>query len=168
MAKREIWRAISSLNGFYEASSLGRIRRAKPGHTTWVGRIIKIGYDGKGYGVVGVRDRTGGECIKRFVHQLVLEVFRGPCPKGKEPHHKDFTPRNNKISNLVYTTRKQNMRYSRQAGRVGKLSATEVRTIRRLYARGDIIQHKLASMFSVTQSEISDVILRIVWKDVKD
>lgn len=47
----------------------------------------------------------------RYVHQLVLELFVGPRPRGKEARHfPDQNPANNHVSNLSWTTAVINQR----------------------------------------------------------
>lgn len=42
------------------------------------------------------------------VHRLVLLVFVGACPEGKECCHKDGNPSNNHVSNLYWGTKSEN------------------------------------------------------------
>jgi len=51
-----------------------------------------------------------GRGNSRLVHQLVLEAFKGPCPPGMECLHKNHTPGDNKLSNLKYGTRSENIK----------------------------------------------------------
>jgi hypothetical protein len=45
----------------------------------------------------------------RFVHTLVLEAFVGPCPDGMECLHGDDNPANNRMDNLRWGTRRENI-----------------------------------------------------------
>jgi molybdenum-dependent DNA-binding transcriptional regulator ModE len=47
--------------------------------------------------------------VFRYVHQLVLDAFVGPCPPGLECRHLDGNRRNNLVWNLRWGTKKQNM-----------------------------------------------------------
>lgn len=48
--------------------------------------------------------------VRRYVHQLVLEAFIGPCPDGMEARHfPDRNPTNNAASNLLWGTHRQNI-----------------------------------------------------------
>lgn len=50
-----------------------------------------------------------GEKFYRFVHQLVLTAFVGPCPLDHEAcHDPDPDPSNNRLENLRWGTRKEN------------------------------------------------------------
>jgi len=44
----------------------------------------------------------------KYVHQVVMEAFNGPCPERMEVAHKDGSRDNNHLSNLVYTSRIDN------------------------------------------------------------
>jgi hypothetical protein len=52
----------------------------------------------------------------RLVHQLVLLAFVGPRPDGTEVLHSDHNPTNNRLSNLRYGTRSENVRMDYDAG----------------------------------------------------
>jgi len=45
----------------------------------------------------------------RFVHRLVLETFVGPRPHGMEARHLDGDRTNNRVENLRWGTRKENV-----------------------------------------------------------
>ena len=44
----------------------------------------------------------------KYVHQVVMEAFNGPCPDRHEVAHIDGSRDNNHLSNLEYTTRPEN------------------------------------------------------------
>jgi hypothetical protein len=68
------------------------------------------------------------------VHRLILETFVGPCPEGHETLHLDDNPRNNRLENLRWGTRKENhstIRWRRgEANGHSKLTEDDVRAIR--------------------------------------
>ena len=49
-----------------------------------------------------------GNLVKRYRHRLIAEVFIGECPEGKECRHLDGDKTNNDISNLRWSTHKEN------------------------------------------------------------
>lgn len=57
--------------------------------------------------VIGYLNRVQ---ISYFVHRLVLEMFIGPCPYGLECRHLDGNPSNNRVENLMWSTRIANQR----------------------------------------------------------
>ena len=114
MGLEEQWLPVVGYEGVYEVSDRGRVRsldRVTP-HSRWgsrrlQGRVLKDADNGTGHRVVNLwRDRKHK---KVYVHRAVLEAFVGPAPEGTEACHLDDNPANNKISNLTWGTRAQNM-----------------------------------------------------------
>lgn len=112
----EKWKPIPNFEGFYEASSLGRIRsvdrwcnhsRYKNGLQHRQGRLISPGRSSK-YGHLKVKLCSNGKCVSRHVHQLILETFVGPKPAGNEVRHLNGIADDNRLENLAYGTRQEN------------------------------------------------------------
>jgi hypothetical protein len=57
-----------------------------------------------------------GKGNSRQVHQLVLEAFVGPCPEGYEVLHLNHEPSDNRLVNLKYGTRSENVRMDYAVG----------------------------------------------------
>lgn len=97
-----------------------------------------------GYGIVTLITPTGRRQFR--VHDLVLRAFRGPPLPGQQGRHWDGNRRNNKLSNLLWGTPKQNCedrtRHGRVTGRKGskhwkaKLRDRDIRDMRRWRAKG--------------------------------
>ena len=69
----EDWRPVVGYEGWYEVSSLGRVRRARPGLGARVGHILSPQLSNNGYLMVPLC-REG--CRRyRSVHRLVGEAF---------------------------------------------------------------------------------------------
>jgi len=68
--------------------------------------------------------REVGKPERFFVHQLVLLAFVGPCPEGEEVRHLNDVGNDNRLENLEYGTRKENLA---DAMRNGKLKLGEDR-----------------------------------------
>lgn len=92
----EEWRPVPGWP--YEASSLGRIRRAE------TGRILAPIAHTKGYHRVNLSQLNpdGGRALRRhaYVHELVCEAFHGPRPPGMQVDHRDTVRTNNTAANL--------------------------------------------------------------------
>ena len=130
MANREIWKPVPGYEGFYEVSSLGRIRG--------VDRMI-MRKDGKKYPVKGailspkkrrydgyleITLRREGHMKTFKIHRLVMLTFVGEPPEGKyEVDHKDGDPENNRLSNLEYVSKKEN--YMRMVANQGRGALVE-------------------------------------------
>lgn len=110
MSVPEIWKDIQGFEGFYQVSNLGRVRSLQ--RTTSHGRglqsrILKGDQRMEGHlQVVLYRD---GRRKTRYIHHLVLEAFVGTRPAGTECCHNDGQPSNNRVSNLRWDTRSNNL-----------------------------------------------------------
>lgn len=95
----EQWRAVPGFPN-YEVSDLGRIRSPRKVLSPWRssnGRYLIVSL------------RRDGETIKRPMHQLVLEAFIGPR-NGLDACHNNGDGRDNRLSNLRWDTRSENLK----------------------------------------------------------
>jgi hypothetical protein len=170
-AKKEIWKPYRE--GTYEASTLGRVRRAKPGRHTRIGLVLKGWVDRQGYirGPLSINNKL----YCRSFHRIVAEVFLGPCPKGKEVHHKDNIKSHNWVGNLEYITHLQNIQHSVRMGtramgeRNGSSVLTEedVRSIRALHIPYLVPVRLIANLLGFSVGAVGNVIEGVSWKHVK-
>lgn len=179
----ELWKDIPGWEGFYQASSHGRIRSLprtvnapnRWGHCmrTYPGRIMKQRPTPHfGHMTVGlVREGRGGP---KLVHRLVCEAFYGPCPPDKQHcAHRDGNPANNRPENLRWATVKENSEDTRRHGtmRVGeksnlaKLTEDDVLEIRRRSANGET-GYRIAKDTGLTGTAIYKIINRENWKHI--
>ena len=111
----EEWRPVVGHEGAYEVSNMGRVRsiphvvRVVPfgrAETTRVspGRILRPGPNLTGHVTVAIGRKS------RLVHALVAEAFLGPRPQGKEVLHLNHKPSDNRLENLRYGTRSENLK----------------------------------------------------------
>lgn len=144
---------------------------------------------GKGRRIVGTKwrrlkespEKTGHMHVtlypgrkKVWVHRLVLEAFVGPCPDGMECCHRDGDPSNNRTTNLRWGTKQSNADDRERHGNTfrgervfgSKLTAGEVKDIRRRHSHGEATLIVLASQYGVTKANISCVVRRKTWKHV--
>ena len=112
----EIWKDIKGFEGLYQVSNLGRVKSVERYIETkngkkqhWNEKLIASCDNGKGYKTVYLR--KNGKTYMKYVHRLVGESFLGNV-KSYDINHKDFDRSNNKLSNLVITTRLENIQYS--------------------------------------------------------
>lgn len=109
----EIWKDVPGYEGRYQVSSIGRVKRF-----FWRGKPCpkrKQVLNPKkqmhcGYYYVGLND---GKCIRYFgVHRLVALAFI-PNPEGKpEPNHINHNGSDNRVENLEWVTRSENILHS--------------------------------------------------------
>lgn len=110
----EIWKPARGFEGSYEVSNLGRVRgkdrtlvNVNGVARKWAGRLISPNIDHDGYQWVHLR--SNGMRKRISVHSLVLGTFVGARPENLDVAHSDGNPMNNKLSNLRYCTRAENM-----------------------------------------------------------
>ena len=118
MAKdAEEWKDVMGFEGWYQVSSLGRVKRLKKVHCNHGKRnIVKREYilcptkDRKGYYTVSI---SNGEIrTTRKVHRLVAEAFI-PNPEEKpQVDHKNRIRADNRVENLKWASNKENARNS--------------------------------------------------------
>lgn len=111
----EIWRGVPKYEDFYEASNLGRVRSldriliSRYGKKRrWKGKMLAgFGHE-DGYTYISIGRNV---CDKRPIlrHHVILMTFFGPKPDGLECRHLDGDPSNNRIDNLKYGTRAENV-----------------------------------------------------------
>ena len=110
----EQWRPVVDYEGLYEVSDLGRVRSLD---RITLDRLGKR-YARKGRLLKPVKNTNGrlqvylyrdGDQRPQQVHRLVLSAFVGPCPEGAEACHWDDDPTNNRLDNLRWASRSDNL-----------------------------------------------------------
>ena len=110
----------------------------------------------------------------RLVHRLVAEAFLGSPPDGYEVNHINSVKDDNRIENLEYVTRSQNLLHAvEQTGayrgeRNSQATITEetVREIRRMHSEG-MGYKRLAKHFGVSWGLARGVASGRCWSHVK-
>lgn len=168
MTEPEIWRDIPDMEGFYQASSLGRIRSVDRIHMQIAkgGDLRPFKYRGKirathrnasnGYLMIAL-SQPGRKRQTYAVHYLVCSAFHGPRPEGHVVAHGDGNRLNPSADNLRWATGSENA-----ADKIGhgthlvgerhgncRLSDGDVREIRRLRGEGHRFK-AIASRFGVS------------------
>lgn len=107
----ERWLPVVGWESSYQVSDLGRVRSIDRldlrGHRQR-GKILKPRPTGDGHQKVALCG--AGIRHDRHIHQLVIEAFVGPRPERHEVRHLNGIPDDNRLSNLSYGTRGQNLR----------------------------------------------------------
>lgn len=111
---------IPGYEGYYEASNFGNIRSSiirGHGGTTNKKHILKPSVNKCGYYVV-VFSINNVRKQKR-VNRLVISAFLG-IEEGKDVNHIDGNKLNNRLSNLEYCTRSENMKHAYSNGLISE------------------------------------------------
>lgn len=102
------WLPIPEFEDKYEISDSGAVRNAS-------GRELRPHSLPSGHKVVGLW--RNNKRHQKYVHRLVLEVFGEPCPEGMECLHANGDPSDNRVENLRWGSRSENMLDEVVAGR---------------------------------------------------
>lgn len=118
---KEIWKDIRDYEGIYQVSNLGRVKsfdiKDKLGRIR-KGRVLKGCKNTKGYLLVNLYKNNMG-CGK-LIHRLVAQAFI-PNPENKpQVNHIDENKTNNMVSNLEWSTSKENNNHGTHNERAAK------------------------------------------------
>ena len=113
---QEVWKAVPGYEGRYEVSDQGRVRsldRTVNQKSRWgtlytstrKGQLLRPGRMPGGHLSV-VIGRGNSQCV----HKLVLLAFVGPAPDKHECCHNNGNPADNRLENLRWGTRSENIK----------------------------------------------------------
>lgn len=178
----ENWKLIRNSN-CYEVSDLGNVRsiastmiRKDGKKYTLKSQIMKQFVSKNGYCIVPFKRDINA---KKTVHRLVMEAF---CPvenmENLDVNHIDGNKENNKLSNLEWCTKNENMSHAREIGlwkpenRKGEkhpmhtLTEKEVKEIKKLLLSKKYKQYEIAEMYNVSGTTISEIKTGRKWKHI--
>jgi len=150
----------------YSASPIGRPSRNKK--ATPRARALKQATGGHGYLVVTIAG------VVHTVHSLVLAAWVGPRPKGFVCRHRNGDKTDNRPSNLVWGTQRENVQDAIDHGTLvvgekrsnAKLTDEAVRKIRALIAEG-CTHTEIGKLFSVPRRRIGRIAEGKAWRHVR-
>ena len=175
----ETWKPVVGYEGYYEVSDMGRVKsldRVVVDPRGWeydrLGQIIAACDHGEGYLVLNLAVDTRKTLY--LVHRLVGEAFFGLCPEGCQTNHKNGIKADNRVANLEFVTRGENMRHAFRTGlydsNIGEnhyralLTEDDVLAIRSRYGAGGVTQRQLAEKYGVSRENISGITTGKTWK----
>jgi len=177
------WRVLPSCE-FYEVSDQGDVRsldrvislasrNAMTYERSRKGQTLKPVRHSQGYLMVNVPSR-------RSLHSVVAEAFIGPRPHGYDINHKNGIKTDNRVENLEYCSRSDNMRHAVATGLCPKpptkrgveqhkamLTEAQVLEIRDCYKHGSGIA-EMARRYGVGESTIRSIVQRKTWAWLSD
>ena len=180
---KEEWKPVVGYESAYEVSNIGRIRSVSrtivrtDGLTRRVIGKVLTPQDVRGYQVV-LFVLPGRRRFGMSIHRAVAMAFIGLPPSPKhEINHKNSVRGDNRVENLEWVTRSQNIVHSLTRGtRRGlageahprsRLTAKDVVEIRRL-ARGGVSGYRLASRFGVSQQHVTKIVSGQAWSCLEE
>lgn len=171
----EVWKNIPGYQGLYQVSDLGRVKS----FIAWNGtntRVLRPGKDTHGYFVVNLYRKKKRKFT--YIHQLVLKIFVGSCLSGMECRHLNDNKTDNRLVNLAYGTRSDNLLDRTRNGisntgdhkgiknEMSKLKDNNIVQIRKLLEDGLLTHRQIGDKFGVTGSLISMINIGKRWKHV--
>jgi hypothetical protein len=174
----EKWKDVPGYEGFYAASTLGRLMRTATPTGKPRRRIITPHKKKSGDSDYWLW--LDGLCKRINAHRLVWETFEGPIPKSMCINHKNGIRSDNRLSNLEAVSWSDNCKHSyrvlkRRAPNnpnfgekngSARLTEADIPIIRQLYRDG-MFQYEIAAKFGVTQRTICLITRQETWKHVK-
>ena len=114
-------------------------------------------------------------CVLGYVHRLVAETFIPNPDNRPEVNHKNGIKWDNRVENLEWVTKSENMNHailnglSNSIGEThygAKLTEEQVIQIRELYATKKYTQRQLGKMYGVCFQHISKIVNNKQWKHI--
>lgn len=135
-------------------------------------RKVQVDRNGHHYIQVGRRWRVPGMPRVLFIHRAVLLAWVGPCPPGEESLHDNGQPDDNRLENLHWGSRAENIADRARHGdqvegeRVGtaKLTAEQVAELRAL--RGTVSLRELGRRYGVSHVAVLAAMNGTTWRCV--
>ena len=158
----------------YHVSDQGRIvSKINPGNHKYdsdYSREISLTPNKYGYVIVNLFG-NGKKNIPRSVHGLVMEAFVGPRPDRMDIRHKNGIRDDNRLVNLEYGTRSENMSDAKKHGTLlieerhhqTKISREDAVEIIQLCKSRAMPQWKIGDMYGITQQGVSDIFRGKCW-----
>lgn len=175
----EIWKDVVDFGGYYEVSSLGRIRSVSRivtvGNRSWVmpSKIRKASKNKYGYLIINFR--VGGENTTCILHRVVAKAFIPNPNHLPEVNHKNGIKSDNNILNLEWVTSKDNVKHAWvnkliKKPRHGpynskaKMSYEKITELKTLYDSGNYTLTELAKRINVSRTTLGDAFKGRTWK----
>jgi hypothetical protein len=170
---QEEWRDIHGFEGYYQASSFGRIRSVdkiitrKDGKSYFRAGRVLIPFKGTTCNYLSIQFSVNNVPSKHLIHRLIAYTFLGLEPDSVlEVNHKDGNRLNNAVSNLELVTHQENVDHSVRTGLkhdYGEchvhaiLTNAQAAEIREICGRG-VKQKDVAKLFGVSKQCVNNVV----------
>lgn len=128
----EEWRDIVGYEGYYQVSSLGRVRsldRLNSRGVPLIGNIMKSNSNNKWYKVVILNKNSNKKTFK--IHRLVAKAFIHNPENKPFVNHKDENKNNNNVDNLEWVTPKENSNYGTRNKQISEKNSKPIKVIYR-------------------------------------
>jgi hypothetical protein len=109
---QEIWKKVKGFEKYYQVSNLGNIKGFNERKNNWI--LLNPWDNGNGYCVVTFYRKNEFKRINKYVHRLVAEMFIINPQNLKEVNHINLNKNDNKVENLEWVSRQQNLIHARE------------------------------------------------------
>lgn len=158
----EEWKDIKDFIN-YQVSNLGRVRNKTRGN------ILSPNNNGSNYLSVQL-----GKGKRRYIHRLVAQEFIPNSRNCKEINHINGNRMDNRINNIEWCTRQDNINHKRVTGTQlfgskiyrAILDEQQVVIIKRLLSMNKYKATSIAKVFNVSATTIIDIKMNRTWKHV--
>ena len=168
---KEIWKSLKNIvehGDNYEVSDLGNVRNAV------TKKVLKGVKNHKGY--LRVSLMLNGKPKHHFIHKLVALAFiPNPENKAQVNHKKGKEKDNNRVDNLEWATRSENMKHAYDTGletvkkgeetNSAKLTEAEVIEIKKMLA-SNTPQSTIAAKLGIGKGHVSSIKSGRIWSHV--
>lgn len=168
--QEEVWMPIQEVDGLYDVSNLGRVRKNNDGQKV----LLKINFSGP-YGKVGLYP-PGKKGLTRQVHRLVCTAFHGQGKEMQVVRHLNGNRHDNRAENLAWGTPEENRKDTQLHGthkgsRNGrsKLTENQVSAIKQILdSNPSLSRNLLSKAIGVSRTVIGHIEKGRQWRHVND
>lgn len=162
----EIWREAVGYENLYRISNLGNLQ------DILTGKIRKSSLNSRGYPQLHLW--RNGKKRNHTIHSLVMASFVGDRPTMMDINHRNGNKTDNRIENLEYVTRSQNIKHAFSIGLISKqgeknprakLTDALIFSIRQLRKEG-MTGRMLSRKFGISDGHVSDIVHHRLWAHV--
>lgn len=162
------------IENYYQASTHGNIRSVDRSvlfngtPAVRKGLVLKQTVNSKGYLTVVIC--VNGSRRTEYVHRIIAKTFLNNPENREEVNHIDGNVFNNRLENLEWVFREENLLHALNSGLVSagncKLTDTEVSQIKRLIYEG-LSNPAIGNLFGVDKATIRNIRIGKSWTHVK-
>jgi len=167
---KEIWKPIPNYEELYKISNYGKIINKFK-------KILCLNIHKSGHLYIKLCKNSKYKSFQ--IHRLVLETFVSPCPLNMECRHLNGNPADNRLENLKWGTRSENVRdaikhkthsnpptYTGSNHPMSVINEKQARIIKWLLKDGYLKQSEMARIFNINKSIVSDIKFKRTWINV--